>query len=61
MPLEIVGVVGAGYGFRMLAREALDLLPVVGWAVKGAVAFGGTRAIGMAAVRLCEARHKSFA
>ena len=56
--LEIVGVVGAGYGFRMLAREALDFLPVVGWAVKGAVAFGGTRAIGMAAVRLCEARHK---
>ena len=58
--VEIVGVVGAGYGFRMLAREALDFLPVVGWAVKGAVAFGGTRAIGMAAVRLCEARHKSF-
>ena len=56
--VEIVGVVGAGYGFRMLAREALDLVPVVGWAVKGAVAFGGTRAIGMAAVRLCEARHR---
>jgi uncharacterized protein (DUF697 family) len=55
---EIVGVVGAGYGFRMLAREALDFVPVVGWAVKGAVAFGGTRAIGMAAVRLCEARHR---
>lgn len=56
--VEIVGVVGAGYGFRMLAREALDFVPVVGWAVKGAVAFGGTRAIGLAAVRLCEARHR---
>jgi uncharacterized protein (DUF697 family) len=54
--LEIVGVVGAGYGFRMLAREALDLIPVAGWAVKGAVAYSGTRAIGAAAVRLCEAR-----
>jgi uncharacterized protein (DUF697 family) len=55
--VEIVGVVGAGYGLRMLAREALDLIPVAGWAVKGAVAYSGTRAIGAAAVRLCEVRH----
>jgi uncharacterized protein (DUF697 family) len=54
--LEIVGVVGAGYGLRTLAREALDLVPVAGWLVKGAVAYTGTRAIGAAAVRLCEAR-----
>jgi uncharacterized protein (DUF697 family) len=56
--LEIVGVVGAGYGFRMLAREALDFIPVAGWAVKGAVAYGGTRAVGVAAIRLLEARTK---
>jgi uncharacterized protein (DUF697 family) len=56
--VEIVGVVGAGYGFRMLAREVLDLVPVVGWAVKGAVAYSGTRAIGAAAVKLCEARKR---
>jgi uncharacterized protein (DUF697 family) len=54
--LEIVGVVGAGYGFRMLARETLDLVPVAGWAVKGAVAYGGTRAVGAAAVKLLEVR-----
>ena len=59
--VEIVGVVGAGYGFRMLAREALDLIPVAGWAVKGAVAYSGTRAIGAAAVRLCEARTRKSA
>jgi uncharacterized protein (DUF697 family) len=46
---ELLGIVGAGFGFRRLAREALDLIPVVGWAVKGAVAMGGTRAIGEAA------------
>ena len=56
--VEIVGVVGAGYGFRLVAREVLDLVPVVGWAVKGAVAYSGTRAIGAAAVRLCEARKR---
>ena len=59
--VEIVGVVGAGYGFRMLAREVLDFVPVVGWAVKGAVAYSGTRAIGAAAVRLCEARNAKSA
>ena len=46
---ELFGVVGAGFGFRALAREALDLIPVVGWAVKGVVAMGGTRAVGEAA------------
>ena len=46
---ELLGVVGAGVGFRAVAREALDLIPFVGWAVKGAVAMGGTRAVGEAA------------
>jgi uncharacterized protein (DUF697 family) len=53
---ELLGVVGAGLGFRAAARELLDLVPVVGWAVKGAVAYGGTRAVGEAAVRYFEAR-----
>jgi len=48
---ELLGVVGAGFGFRAVARELLDLVPVAGWAVKGAVAYTGTRAIGEAAVR----------
>src|SRR5205823_1126307 len=29
---EVLGVVGAGYGFRTVARQALDLIPVAGWA-----------------------------
>jgi uncharacterized protein (DUF697 family) len=53
---ELLGVVGAGFGFRMVARELLDLVPVAGWAVKGAVAYAGTKAIGEAAVRYFEAR-----
>ena len=54
--LELLGVVGAGLGLRTIARELLDLVPVAGWAVKGAVAYAGTKAIGEAAVRYFEAR-----
>jgi uncharacterized protein (DUF697 family) len=53
---EVLGVVGAGFGFRAAARELLDLLPVAGWAVKGAVAYTGTRAVGEAAVRYFAAK-----
>lgn len=53
---ELFGVVGAGFGFRAVARELLDLIPVAGWAVKGGIAYGGTKAIGEAAVRYFEAR-----
>ena len=34
--VELLGVVGAGFGLRTVARELLDLVPVAGWAVKGA-------------------------
>jgi uncharacterized protein (DUF697 family) len=54
--IELLGIVGAGFGFRAAARELLDFVPVAGWAVKGAVAYTGTRAIGEAAVRYFEAR-----
>ena len=37
--------------FRRRAREALDFVPVAGWALKGAVAYAGTRAVGEAARR----------
>lgn len=53
---ELLGVVGAGFGFRAVARELLDVVPVAGWAVKGGVAYAGTRAVGEAAVRYFEAR-----
>jgi uncharacterized protein (DUF697 family) len=54
--VELLGVVGLGFGLRTVARELLDLVPVAGWAVKGAVAYAGTKALGEAAVRYFEAR-----
>jgi len=48
---EVLGTIAAGFGFRAVARQALGALPVAGWLVKGAVAYGGTRALGEAAVR----------
>jgi uncharacterized protein (DUF697 family) len=54
--LELLAVLGVGFGLRTAARELLDLVPVAGWAVKGAVAYAGTKALGEAAVRYFEAR-----
>ena len=48
---EIVATMGAGFGLRTVARELLDFVPVAGWAVKGGVAYAGTRALGEAATR----------
>jgi uncharacterized protein (DUF697 family) len=53
---ELVAVVGGGLGLRALARELVDLVPGVGWAVKGAIAYAGTRALGEAAVRYFASR-----
>ncbi len=47
--LELLGIIGAGFGLRGLARQALDLLPGPGWLVKGSIAYSGTRALGQAA------------
>ena len=46
---EVLAVVGAGLGFRTIAREALGFVPGLGWAVKGGVAYAGTKALGKAA------------
>jgi uncharacterized protein (DUF697 family) len=53
---ELLGVVGAAYGFRFVAREALAFIPVLGWAVQGAIAYAGTKAIGEAASAYFSAR-----
>jgi uncharacterized protein (DUF697 family) len=47
---EIAAILGAGLGLRELARELQDVVRGGGWAVKGAVAYAGTRALGEAAV-----------
>jgi uncharacterized protein (DUF697 family) len=51
---EILATLGAGMGLRLVARELLGLVPVAGWAVKGAVAYAGTRALGEATVKRLE-------
>ncbi len=53
--IEILSVVGAGFAFRTLARQALDVVPGFGWALKGAVGFSGTVALGRAAIEYFEA------
>jgi uncharacterized protein (DUF697 family) len=53
--LEILSVVGTAFIFRTLARQALDFVPGFGWALKGAVGFTGTVALGEAAIAYFEA------
>ncbi len=52
--LEILSVVGAGFGLRTVAREALDFVPGPGWVLKGAFGYTTTVALGKAAVRYFE-------
>ncbi|MGH3023538.1 MAG: hypothetical protein ACRDNI_07785 [Gaiellaceae bacterium] len=47
--VEVLSVVGAGLGFRTIARQFAGVVPGLGWAVKGGVAYVGTRALGEAA------------
>jgi uncharacterized protein (DUF697 family) len=53
---EVLAVIGSAFGFRALARRTVGLVPVVGWVLKGGVAYVGTRALGEAAVRYFERR-----
>ena len=53
---EVLAVFGSGFGFRKVARRGAELVPVLGWALKGAVAYAGTRALGEAAMRYFERR-----
>jgi len=45
---ELVGVIGAGFLWRQIAREMVGLIPVVGIVPKIAVAYAGTYAVGEA-------------
>jgi uncharacterized protein (DUF697 family) len=47
--LEVLSVVGAGLGFRAVSRQLAAIVPGLGWAVKGGIAYAGTRALGEAA------------
>lgn len=52
--LELLAVLGAGLGLRSVARQALAFVPGAGWALKGGVAYAGTRALGKAAIAYFE-------
>lgn len=52
---EVLATIGAGLGFRALARRLLGSVPVAGFLVKGGVAYAGTRALGEAAQRYFQA------
>jgi uncharacterized protein (DUF697 family) len=51
---ELLVTVAAGFGLRGVARQLLGVIPIAGWAVQGAVAYAGTRALGEAAVKRLE-------
>jgi uncharacterized protein (DUF697 family) len=53
---EVLGIIGGGFGLRAFARSLLGAVPIAGWAVKGGIAYGGTRALGEAARRYFESR-----
>jgi uncharacterized protein (DUF697 family) len=59
---ELLATIAAGFGLRALARQLLGVIPVAGWAVQGAVAYTGTRALGEATVKRLEVPiHRSAA
>lgn len=52
--VELLSVLGAGFGFRQIARSMLDLVPIAGWVIQAGVAYVGTKAMGKAAVEYFE-------
>jgi uncharacterized protein (DUF697 family) len=51
---ELAALVGGGFVFRTLARQALTLVPGFGWAIKAGVGYTGTVAMGRAAIAYFE-------
>jgi uncharacterized protein (DUF697 family) len=51
---ELALVVGGGFTMRAIARQLLDFIPGFGWALKGAIGYTGTMAMGYAALEYFE-------
>ena len=51
---ELLAVVAGGFMCRNVAREAVGAVPALGWAIKGAVGYTGTLAMGRAAMEYFE-------
>lgn len=52
---ELALVVGGAFALRGLARQAVAVVPGLGWAIKAAVGYAGTVAMGRAAIEYFEA------
>lgn len=55
--VEALGLFGAGFAWRALARSAVGLVPGAGWAARGAVAYTATRAVGETTLARLESGH----
>lgn len=51
---ELIAVVGGAFTLRAIARQFLDFVPGIGWAIKGVVGYSGTMAMGYAAIEYFE-------
>jgi uncharacterized protein (DUF697 family) len=51
---ELVAVVGGGFACRAVARQVVAAVPGIGWAVKAGIGYGGTAAMGYAAIAYFE-------
>lgn len=51
---ELAAVVGGAFAFRTIARQVIGMVPALGWAIKAAIGYSGTLAMGHAAVEYFE-------
>ena len=51
---ELACVVGGGFACRSAARQLVGVVPALGWAIKAAVGYSGTQAMGRAALEYFE-------
>lgn len=51
---ELAAVLGGAFVLRTVARQALAFVPGFGWAIKAAIGYSGTLAMGLAAVEYFE-------
>lgn len=52
---ELAFVVGGAFAMRSIARQAVAVVPGLGWAIKAAIGYAGTEAMGRAAIEYFEA------
>jgi uncharacterized protein (DUF697 family) len=55
--VEALGLFGAGFAWRAVARSAVGLVPGAGWAARGAVAYTATRTVGETTLARLESGH----